>query len=125
MSKIFTLDSMREEADRTFGAPVEIGLRDGSTVPLANYLRLPQKVREEISEKLDLINSIHEKDAEETTPADHHQSADAVFRILELGARDQAKRLLADLDGDLGLASIVLNTWLEHTQVGEADSSES
>lgn len=123
MGKVFTLDSMREEADRTFGAPVEIGLSDGTTVPLANYLRLPQKIREEISANLDLINSTYEN--EDATAADQNTATDAVFRILELGARQHAQRLLADIDGDLGIATVVLNTWMEHTQVGEADSSES
>ncbi|WP_066901059.1 phage tail assembly protein [Mycolicibacterium houstonense] len=125
MSRVFTLDSMREEADKKYGAPVEIGLSDGSTVTLRNILRLSKPTRESIRKSLDQIQAHNDKPEDDRTTEDAFVLGDAVFHILELAAGADSKKLLKELDGDVIVGIEVLNAWLEDSQVGEASSSES
>lgn len=125
MSKIFTLDSMREEADKKFGAPVTITVSDGSEVHLRNILRLNKSSRDSVQKCLEQIQTHSDKPEDDQDTGDAFALGDAVFAILEIAAGPDAKKLLKELDGDIAVALEVLNAWLEDSQVGEASSSES
>lgn len=125
MSRIFTLDSMREEADKKFGAPVTITVSDGSEVRLRNILRLNKAARDAVQKGLEQIQDHNDKPEDDQDTGDAFALGDAVFAILEVAAGADAKKLLKELDGDIAVGLEVLNAWLEDSQVGEASSSES
>lgn len=122
MSNVFTLDSLREEAEKEF-APSKIELSDGSLIVLRNILRLGKKDRELVLEALDGLNSSKD-DAEEEDGGFEvvNQLADNAEVILSLVASD-SQRLLEELDGDVALMMSVIEKWMGDTQPGEASNS--
>lgn len=124
MSTLFTLDSLREEADKKF-APVKIGMSDGTEVTLKNLLRLGESDRKMVTKNLAIINPPEDAKPEEGED-------DGLSRVDELAkagteilskVADDPRKLLKELDGDTGLIMQVLTTWMEGTQSGEAQSS--
>ncbi|AAR89742.1 hypothetical protein PBI_BETHLEHEM_22 [Mycobacterium phage Bethlehem] len=124
MSKILTLDTIREEADREYGAPVQVQISKDTTVSLKNVMRLRKDVRKDILTQLEAIRTINDKADGDKTEADAEKLTDAVFKILELAAGRDSETLMDAVDEDVALATKILNYWLEETQVGEASSSE-
>lgn len=122
MSKILDLDNIREEADREYGAPLPVKINKDTTVYLRNVMRLKRAARKDIVKNLDIIRNLNEK--EDKTEADVDKISAAVFKIIELAAGSDAEALLAAIDDDVTVASMVMNQWLEETQAGEASSSE-
>lgn len=119
MSNVFSLDSLRQEADKAF-APLQVTLADGSEVVLRNLLRLGKTAREDVSTLLDHLKEL--QDAEESGLSHVNQMSETIEQILQLAA-DRGPELLAELDGDLATAMQVLNTWMSSTQAGEAENS--
>ncbi|AZF98341.1 tail assembly chaperone [Mycobacterium phage BigPaolini] len=124
MSKILTLDTIREEADREYGAPVQVQISKDTTVSLKNVMRLRKDVRKDILTQLEAIRTINDKADGDKTEADAEKLTDAVFKILELAAGRDSETLMDAVDEDVALATKILNHWLEETQAGEASSSE-
>lgn len=126
MSNVFTLDSLREEADKQF-APVKIGLSDGSEVTLRNLLRLGEKDRELVRANIKLISASNDDESdEESSEDDSFKDIDEKVRLAsEILAKvaSDSRKLLKELDGDVGLILQVLQTWMEGTQSGEAQPS--
>lgn len=123
MSNVFTLDSFREELDKSFTA-VHLELPDGSDVALKSLLRLSQSARKEVIELLKELG----KDKEDAE--DDEDGLDAVeklseksARVIEIIAGKDAKKVLKELDGDLPLMMRVIEAWMEGTQAGEAERS--
>lgn len=121
MTNTFTLDSLREEADKKF-APFKIPLSDGTQVTLRNFLRLSQKTRESVLEGINSLNA--DNDDEDTASLDSiDRMAGTAARIIETVADANGKKLTKEIDGDIALLMQVINAWMEATQLGEADSS--
>ncbi|AFQ97393.1 tail assembly chaperone [Mycobacterium phage Rebeuca] len=120
MSNVFTLDSLREEADKTF-APVKVELSDGSQVTLRNLLRLAKGDRKKVLATLETLRSDEDKEGKTLDEID--TMVDAVTDVLKIVAGKDAAKLVKELDGDLGLLMGVLNHWLEETAPGEAQNS--
>ncbi|ALA11914.1 tail assembly chaperone [Mycobacterium phage Anglerfish] len=118
MSKILTLDTIREEADREYGAPVQVQISKDTTVSLKNVMRLRKDVRKDILTQLEAIRTINDKADGDKTEADAEKLTDAVFKILELAAGRDSETLMDAVDEDVALATKILNYWLEETQVG-------
>lgn len=121
---MLNLDNIQAEADKTFGAPAKLQLRDGTVIQLRNILRLPQVEREKVTAQLTQINTLQDKPDDERTMEDVDALSDIAFEILRNVASDP-DRLVKELNGDLAVALKVLQGWMEETQAGEADSSES
>ena len=123
MSKLFTLDSIREEADRSF-RPVIIELSDGTECTLSNLLRLPKKERLEVTrllKKLENMEGAEQDDLEDDEVDLFLNTATEVLTIVG----DKGKKLIAEIDGDLTVTMKVMEKWMESTQSGEASGSES
>ncbi|AHJ88682.1 tail assembly chaperone [Mycobacterium phage RhynO] len=120
MSNVFTLDSLREEADKTF-APVKVELSDGSHVTLRNLLRLAKNDRKKVLATLETLRSDEDKEGKTLDEID--TMVDAVTEVLKVVAGKDATKLVKELDGDLGMLMGVLNHWLEETAPGEAQNS--
>ena len=118
MGNVFTLDSLREEVEKEF-APVEITVSDGTTVVLRNLLRLPKKQREAALAKLKELEAAEE--SEDDTDK-FGTLADIAAEILALVA-DDARQLVKDIEGDVGLTMKVLSVWMGSSQPGEAQPS--
>ncbi|AZF98191.1 tail assembly chaperone [Mycobacterium phage Bones] len=116
MSKILDLDNIREEADREYGAPLPVKINKDTTVYLRNVMRLKRAARKDIVKNLDVIRNLNGK--EDKTEADVDKISAAVFKIIELAAGSDAEALLAAIDDDVTVASMVMNQWLEETQAG-------
>lgn len=116
MSNVFTLDSMREEADNEF-APmkVEVG---ADTVSLRSILRLNKKNRETVMGLLRDMNSEEKSGGLE----DIDRIVGSIEKVIELVA-DNPKPLLKAADGDFAILKNILESWVEATQVGEAENS--
>jgi len=123
MSKMFTLESIREEADRSF-RPVIIELSDGTECTLSNLLRLPKKERLEVTrllKKLENMEGAEQDDLEDDEVDLFLNTATEVLTIVG----DKGKKLIAEIDGDLTVTMKVMEKWMESTQSGEASGSES
>ncbi len=123
MSNMFTLESIREEADRSF-RPVVITLSDGSECTLSNLLRLPKKDRIEVTrllKKLEHLEGSEEADLDEDEVDVFLDTATQVLTIVG----DRGKKLVSEIDGDLTVTMKVMEKWMESTQSGEASGSES
>ncbi|AFF28322.1 tail assembly chaperone [Mycobacterium phage Twister] len=115
MSNVFTLDSLREEADKTF-APVKVELSDGTQVTLRNILRLAKNDRKKVLATLETLRSDEEREGKTLDEID--TMVDAVTEVLKVVAGKDAAKLVKELDGDLGMLMGVLNHWLEETAPG-------
>ncbi|QLF84588.1 tail assembly chaperone [Mycobacterium phage Gail] len=126
MSNVFTLDSMREEAERRY-APTKIELSDGSTVELKSVLKLKKPAREAVQAALKEIDNIDELVDEDDEDSDTEVSeivCEAVSKIFRLICGPAAsRRLIAELEHDdpqikATLHTSVLTKWIGETQLG-------
>jgi hypothetical protein len=118
MSISFTLDDIREAADRQY-APVVIDLGEGDRCVMRQLLRLPQRTRDQVMEQLKLLET------EEGVEADVEVTINAVTSVIKLVADDKGPKLIKALDGDIAMMMQVLERWMEATSVGEATPSDS
>ena len=123
MSKMFTLDSIREEADRSF-RPVVIELSDGTECVLSNLLRLPKKQRVEVTRLLKKLEHMDGADQDSLDDDEVDVFLDTATEVLSIVA-DKGKKLIAEIDGDLTVTIKVMEKWMESTSSGEASGSES
>lgn len=123
MSNLFTLESLREEADRSF-RPVVITLSDGTECTLANLLRLPRKQRIEVTKLLKNLEHLEGGTADDLEEDDVDAFLNTATEILTI-VGDRGKKLVAEIDGDLTVTMKVMEKWMESTQSGEASGSES
>lgn len=112
VGNVFTLDSLREEAQKKF-APVVLTLPDGTDVTLSNLLKLPKKNRETVIEKLRKLEGDGGVD----------EIVELSTDILLLIADGGGPKLVKELGGDVTVIMQVLEVWMESTQPGEAKSS--
>lgn len=116
MGSVFTLDSLREEAQKKY-APITIDLGD-KTVELRSLLRLPKKER---GVAFDLLKAIEENDG---------NSSEGVEFLTENGLKllstvaDDGPAIVKALGDDLSLILEVLAVWMDGSQPGEAGSSQ-
>lgn len=121
--KMFTLESLREEADKSF-RPLVIELSDGTECVLSNLMRLHKKDRLKVTRLLRDLESTGQADQGTVADDDVDVFMDAATEIL-LVVADKGKRLVAELDGDLTVTMKVMEKWMETTSSGEASGSES
>ena len=120
---MFTLDSIREEADKSF-RPLVIELSDGTECTLSNVLRLPKNDRLKVTKllrNLEGVSAAGEDDPDENGVDVFMDSATEVLLIVA----DKGKKLVAEIDGDLTVTMKVMEKWMETTSSGEASGSES
>ncbi len=116
MSNVFTLDSLREAADKEF-APFKLALSEDTTVTLRNFLQLNKTTRDAVLAAVEGLNS---------DDADINAKIDAATKIVELVCDPDGKKLLMKaIDGNLALLLQIINSWMGKTQLGEADNSPS
>ncbi|AVJ51281.1 tail assembly chaperone [Mycobacterium phage Ruotula] len=121
MTNVFSLDTAREEADRKFGAPFPVAIDKDTTVHLRSVLRLNKSDREKVQKAVEVIQSVNEKnesDQESVTEKDVERFNAAIFEVLTLVAGKDSKALLDALDGDYAVATLVLNAYMEASQMG-------
>lgn len=123
MSNLFTLESIREEADRSF-RPVVITLSDGTECVLSNLLRLPKKQRLEVTKLLKKLEHLEGEQSDELESDDVDVFLDTASEILSI-VGDKGKKLVAEIGGDLTVTMKVMEKWMESTQSGEASGSDS
>jgi hypothetical protein len=123
MSKLFTLDSIREEADKSF-RPVVIELSDGTECVLSNLLRLPRKDRIEVTRLLKRLEHMEGADQDDLDDDEVDVFLDTATAVLTI-VGDKGKKLVAEIDGDLTVTMKVMEKWMETTSSGEASGSES
>ncbi|AHY27087.1 tail assembly chaperone [Mycobacterium phage Phantastic] len=120
MSKIFTLDSFREEVEKEF-APVKIEVDAKTSVVLRNLLRVPKAAREEIFGLLERMDKMSEgKSEDEMTVEELEATAGIALRMIELVADTPAggRKLVESLEDDLALTLKVFEAWMEATNPG-------
>ena len=123
MSNMFTLDSIREEADKSF-RPVVIELSDGAECTLANLLRLPRKQRIEVTKLLKKLEKYEGSDKDDLEDDEVDVFLDTATEVLTI-VGDRGKKLVAEIDGDLTVTMKVMEKWMDSTSAGEASGSES
>lgn len=126
MSNVFTLDSLREEVEKEF-APVKIDIGNGTEVVLQNVLRLGKTDREKVAGLLGSLEALekagHEADEDSAEDAIEEMIA-VVHKVIALVAKDHGDKLVAQLGDDVPLTMKVVNRWMEATQPGEAQPSQ-
>lgn len=120
MGNVFTLDALREEVEKEF-APVQIVLKDGTSVTLRNLLRLPKKERSQVMAKIKVLESI-DSSGESEDEDEIDLLATTAVEILVLVA-DHGRLLADELGDDLSIILKVLGVWMESSQPGEAQPS--
>lgn len=120
MGNVFTLDALREEVEKEY-APVQIVLKDGTSVTLRNLLRLPKKERSQVLAKIKVLESI-DSSGESEDAGDVDLLANTALEILVL-VSDHGKLLADELGDDLSIILKVLGVWMESSQPGEAQPS--
>lgn len=118
MANTLTLDDIRAAAEAKFGA-TEIPLGDGAVCRLLSPVRMSKAKRAALVE---LTKSKGDED-DETAVDDTEETLVGVIK-LAAETEEQANRLLAFLtiegEIDLGMASVVVESFLKAQQVGEA-----
>lgn len=128
MANVFNLDAMREDIERSY-QPFEIQLPNGKTVTLRNILRVGKARREEVYKLLDEISDLQNRDEDSTESglSATEKSAGIALRIFPLVADEEklGRQLVEAIEDDLALTLKVFAEWMEGTQAGEAEGSQS
>lgn len=124
MSKVFSLDSMRETARKKY-EPVRFGLSDGSEVLLKSLLKLEKPQRQTVVDAIEQIRGLEVED--DDVEAGLELLVEEISKIFNAVA-DKPAKLLKDLDDPdtelkVALMTEVLNMWAKETQLGEAQNS--
>lgn len=122
MAKKFTLDAIREVAERKYGS-TEIDLGDGTVVELQSILRLNSSDRKSIQTKLKELEELSDSDETGQDGELDEGLVEIASDILLMVAKSNGKKLIREIGGDLVVTMQVLEAWLEDTQPGEASSS--
>ncbi|QBP31116.1 tail assembly chaperone [Mycobacterium phage Refuge] len=131
MGNVFTLDSVREEVEREF-APVTVDMAEGSVV-LRNVLRVPKLRRDKVFSLIDSLDAATKDEdgkqipEEELGLAHMEKTAGIAVELIRLVAdSDRLGEILCDiLADDVALTLAVFGKWMETTQPGEAERSQS
>ncbi|QFG11538.1 tail assembly chaperone [Mycobacterium phage Maminiaina] len=131
MGNIFTLDSVREEVEREF-APVTVDMPEGSVV-LRNVLRVPKLRRDKVFKLIDELEAATKDEAGKPIPEDQlgmehmERTAGIAVELIRLVADSDklAEILCGILEDDVALTLAVFGKWMEVTQPGEAERSQS
>lgn len=129
MSNMFSLDSIREEAERRY-SPLVIDLGGGKTVELTSILRIGEKSRKAVIGYMDELSEMEYDDEDpESVAAWSDLVVDACYKIFEIVA-SSPKKLASALDHPdpvikSSLFTSVITNWMKVSQLGEADSSPS
>ena len=118
MSKVFTLDSLREEIEREY-APLRFQTAKDEYV-LQSILRVGSDERKAVLASLEALEG---QDEEKVDPDAVLESVKFVLKTVT--ADRKGEKLLKELGDDLLLAMKLLEGWAEATQPGEAKRSES
>lgn len=118
MAKKFTLDDIREAAEKKYGS-FDIELGDGE-VSLLNPLRLPKAKRDALIALQDQLDSAGEDDE---SKVDEEALLDDMIGLVA-ATPGQAKALLKALNGDLAMKVTIFNEYGQSTQAGEASASQ-
>jgi hypothetical protein len=116
MSKIITLDAIREAADKKYGSTIiPVGEH---RVELLNPLRMEKAKRDELIKLQETLNAEPEEGAEEI---DQEQVIDTMFRLIAK-TEGQANKLIAALD--LAERVTVFELYQGEAELGEASDSQ-
>jgi len=123
-NNLFTLDAMRAAVEKEF-APFQMELPDGKVITLKNLLRVPKKNRDQVYALLDEMSVLQKDDT--SGLASTEKSAQIALKIIPLVADSEklGKELVSAIEEDLALTLRVFSTWMDSSNAGEADSSES
>lgn len=130
-TNVYTLDKLRADIDKEY-SPIRLTLSDGEAIVLRSILRLGEKDRKFVLDQLKLLEEAtttpeptgnqEEDDAAGNERFDKLTTATSGI-IEKIAQKGKAKKLLADLDGDIPLTMRILSTWIEATSPGEAEPS--
>ena len=109
------LDDVREKADKQFG-DFSFDLTDGTTVVLANPLRLSKEKREELKNTSEAMTAA--KEAEDFDAL--LEALNSQLYAVSKSGRTPINKLIRELDGDLALTLMVVMEWRENTSAGGA-----
>ncbi|QGH78026.1 tail assembly chaperone [Mycobacterium phage LoneWolf] len=131
MGNVFTLDSVREEVEREF-APVTVDMAEGSVV-LRNVLRVPKLRRDKVFKLIDELEAATKDEDGKEIPAESlgmehmEKTAGIAVELIRLVAdSDKLGEILCTaLEDDVALTLAVFGKWMEVTQPGEAERSQS
>lgn len=118
MSKTFTLDNFRDAAEAKYGSlPIE---HEGETFSLRNVLRLPSADRKAISSAQDDVKG------EDGEDADEDKALESLRKIVRIAAdkKKPADKFLEAVGEDAGILMVIIEQYMEDTQVGEASPSQ-
>jgi hypothetical protein len=120
MGNVFSLASLREEADKKF-APLEF-TTDNDTYVLRSLLRVTKEERAGILAKMKTMENL--RNAEGEGEVDEDQIVELVHFILKAVTADRkGAKLCREIGDDLILNTTLLEKWQEATQPGEATDS--
>lgn len=114
MSKVFSLESMREELEKKY-ATLEVALENGEVVELPNILRMKKKQRLETQRQIDAVVAVQQDDN-----ASLQDVVDASLTLLVVIAGPKGQKLKAAIAEEADLVLHLIELWMGTTQAGEA-----
>lgn len=114
MSNVYTLDSIREAAEKKYGS-FDIDLGNGEIVKLLNPLRISKENRKK-------LNGLQDRLDEES---DNQEELLAESLRLVAENRSAVDGLLAIIGDDLTILAEIFEQYTAATQTGEASASQS
>ncbi|QFG04599.1 tail assembly chaperone [Mycobacterium phage Keziacharles14] len=132
MGNVFTLDSVREEVEKEF-APVTVDMGEVGSVILRNVLRVPKLRRDKVFKLIDELEATTKDDKGKAIPEDElglehmEKTAGIAVELIRLVSDNDklADILCTTLEDDVAMALGVFGKWMEITQPGEAERSQS
>lgn len=128
MTNVLSLDAMRKEVDEEY-ADVAIDLGGGDIVRLQSVLRIPRDRRRKAYELIDELQESAKKDSDdEGSDFENTELTAAIaLQLIAIVADDddKANALIGAIEDDIPLVLELFNNWMESTQSGEAEGSES
>lgn len=116
-SKSFTLDDIREAAEKKYGATTFPDV-PGGEVRLVNVLRLSKDKRDALKAVQKRAKE-HGDDEDFDVAATYRESIEIVAETAE-----QASRLIEEFGEDLGALATIFNLYTSETEMGEASASQ-
>lgn len=116
MANVFTLDSLRDELERTYAPLVFQNGKD--TYTLRQVLRLPKSERDFVAFKLKFLETDNQED---TTEEEVLELLELIIKTVTDGGKGD--KLVELLGHDLLTVKVLFDKWVEACQPGEASPS--
>lgn len=122
MATTFTLDMIRDAAEKKYGS-FEVEIAEGEIVQLLNPMRMSKAKRVELHKLQARMDALGKADEADLEGVDEEAVIEEMLTCVCESA-PKAKKLLKALGDDLAMKIALFNEYGSHTSAGEASASQ-